>query len=247
MVNIKEDLTGWIMKEHNVPDSKLTVISRTEDFVDSSGRKTPQWLCKCECGKKVKVRGSYLKSGHTKSCGCYKKNKRRKTNKYDLSGSFGIGYCTNTGNPFYFDLEDYDKIKDYTWYETKNAKTNLLMSRDFNSNMPIRMHILLGYKNYDHINRNELDNRKENLRECTKSENAMNCPIKENNTSGFTGVSFDKKQNKWHSYIGINGKRINIGKFNNKDDAIRARLKAEKEYFGEFAGQKNLFEEWGIK
>ena len=37
----------------------------------------------------------------------------RKENIYDLSGEFGIGYCTNTGSPFYFDLEDYNKIKNY--------------------------------------------------------------------------------------------------------------------------------------
>lgn len=48
------------------------------------------------------------------------------------------------------------------------------------------------------------------------------------------------------SYIDMNHKRINIGTFNDKNDAIIARLKAEKEYFGEFAPQQHLFEEYGI-
>ena len=41
--------------------------------------------------------------------------KKRKSNRFDISGQFGVGY-TSKGEKFYFDLEDYDKIKDYYWY-----------------------------------------------------------------------------------------------------------------------------------
>ena len=46
----------------------------------------------------------------------------RSVNKYDLNlidehGKYGIGYCSNTNNKFYFDMDDYDKIKDIYWYE----------------------------------------------------------------------------------------------------------------------------------
>lgn len=105
----------------------------------------------------------------------------------------------------------------------------------------------MGYKNYDHINRNELDNRKENLRPATKSQNAQNNSISANNTSGFTGVHWVKHLNKWCSRININKKRVLLGYFNKKEDAIVSRLQAEAIYYKEFSPQRHLFEQYNIK
>lgn len=55
------------------------------------------------------------------------------------------------------------------------------------------------------------------------------------------------KQKKWASKICVNYKTIYLGEFLNKDDAIKVRLEAEVKYFKEFAPQKDLFEEYGIK
>ena len=55
------DMTGWVMKEHGVPDSLLTVIS----YQGNS-----KWLCSCECGKETITKGDRIRSGGTKSCGC---------------------------------------------------------------------------------------------------------------------------------------------------------------------------------
>lgn len=65
----KIDMTGWIMKEHGVPESKLTVLYETGE------RKNKQivWHCKCECGNECDVIAPDIRSGHTKSCGCGKK------------------------------------------------------------------------------------------------------------------------------------------------------------------------------
>ena len=49
----KIDMTGWIMKEHDVPDSLLTVIKEVEPHITSGGNKQTQYLCKCNCGKEV--------------------------------------------------------------------------------------------------------------------------------------------------------------------------------------------------
>ena len=57
---------------------------------------------------------------------------------------------------------------------------------------------------------------------------------------------WDKNNNKWMSSIEFNKKYIYLGRFIVKDDAIIARLKAEKKYYGEFAPQRHLFEEYGI-
>lgn len=51
---------------------ELTVIERTDDNILPSGLKEPMWLCECSCGKLTSVRGAFLRTGHTKSCGCYK-------------------------------------------------------------------------------------------------------------------------------------------------------------------------------
>lgn len=49
---------------------KLTVLKRAEDYISPKGDKEVQWLCKCDCGKETVARGSQLRSGHTRSCGC---------------------------------------------------------------------------------------------------------------------------------------------------------------------------------
>lgn len=171
----------------------------------------------------------------------------RKENVYDLSGEFGIGYCSNTGTPFYFDLEDYDKIKDYCWVEYVRGSYHSVEAWNIGSNGNITMNWLITGKNYDHINRNPLDNRKSNLRPCNLYQNAMNSSIMSNNTSGITGVNWNKSEQKWVARIQYYNKRILLGYFNNKDDAIKARLEAEAKYFKEFAPQKHLFEQYNIE
>ena len=80
-----------------------------------------------------------------------------------------------------------------------------------------------------------IDNRRSNLRYATSSQNHMNHSIQTNNTSGIPGVRWETRRCKWWARIKINHKTINLGRFDNKDDAIKARKQAEKEYFGEFA------------
>ena len=76
----KIDMTGWIMKEHGVQDSLLTVIREVEPHITTGGNKQIQYLCKCECGKEVIVKASYLRNGNTKSCGCLRKAKLMERN-----------------------------------------------------------------------------------------------------------------------------------------------------------------------
>ena len=253
MIKVRKDMTGWKMCEHGVPNSLLTVIKQVEDYVSPSGERRPRWLCQCSCGSEPFVANDkWIKNGITISCGCLtsklKSISHKKYNRYDLTGEYGIGWTSNTDEEFYFDLEDYDKIKDYCWYmltvgERRNQKT---LRANVNKKH-INFHSFLGYKNYDHINRNELDNRKNNLRPATKSQNAQNNSISVNNTSGFTGVHWDKSRKKWCSRINVNKERIILGYFDNKEDAIIERLKAEAVYYKEFSPQRHLFEEYGIK
>ena len=117
MVRVKEDITGWVMKEHGVSDSKLTVIGRSEDYIAPDGRRYARWKCLCECGKEVVDSASHIKNGKKLSCGCTKERnkgtrlysiwrgmKSRCYNKnathYDEYGGRGILICDEWRNSF---------------------------------------------------------------------------------------------------------------------------------------------------
>lgn len=158
--------------------------------------------------------------------------KNKKYNTFDLSGNCGIGYTSN-GYKFYFDKEDFDKIKDYCWY--KGSKGYLLANINHTS---IRLHrLLLNEPNLpiDHINHKVNDNRKCNLRVCTYSENNYNRRIQSNNTSGVVGICWHNKSKKWFARITVNKETISLGLFDDLEEAKEARKKAEVKYFKDFA------------
>ena len=90
----------------------------------------------------------------------------------------------------------------------------------------------------DHIDGDKSNNKINNLRLASKSQNGRNrVNLPSNNTSGVIGVCWDKKAKKWKAYIMINGKTKHLGYFINKEDAIKARKEGEIKYYGEFRGQ----------
>lgn len=248
MLKVRNDLTGQTF-------GRLKVIKRVEDYYTPKGEPRAQYLCECSCEKhtQIVVRADHLKSGNTKSCGCLSLEtkqrlcrEKKKPNNYDLSGDYGIGYFYNSDKEFYFDLEDYDKIKDYRWYLNNNGYALAWVG-----NKQQTLHsLIMGQekgKEIDHKDRNRLNNRKENLRFTTHRNNSRNTSLPINNTSGFIGVSFDKKRKKWVASLYINRKSVYTHGFTDKIDAIKARLKAELEYYGaDYAPQRHLFKEYGI-
>ncbi len=240
VVNVFDDLT-------NQKIGRLFVIGRANDYVNSKGTRIARWWCQCDCGSEpIVVCHSSLRHGNTYSCGCFKEERikevNKKENKKDLSGDYGVIWSTNTNEEIYFDLEDADRILQHTWYVDAYgyAVTNV-------DDTQVKMHILLGYKWHDHHNRNRLDNRRENLIQCTIQENNRNKSIRSDNTSGIIGVHWNKRRNKWIERIYPDkNKEKHLGYFVNKEDAIQARLAAEKEYYGDFAPQKHLFEQYGV-
>lgn len=159
-----------------------------------------------------------------------------------MSGEYGIGWTSNTNKEFYFDLEDYDKIKDYCWNEDNNG----YLSTNIYKNTTIKFHRIIlnmtkeDFKKVDHIKHNKLDNRKTELRICTNQNNCMNQGLSKNNTSGVTGVSFHKKTKKWQAYIKVNFRYIYLGLFADFDNAVKARKDAEEKYFGEYSYDNSI-------
>lgn len=132
------------------------------------------------------------------------------------------------------DLDDIDKVKECKWHLNDNG---YVRGNVGNERMEYLHRFLLNIQDnviIDHINGNPLDNRKCNLRIATPTQNNMNMKKRSDNISGYKGVGWQKKRNKWRARITINKKTIELGHFNTIEEAIKARQKAEEEYFGEY-------------
>jgi hypothetical protein len=106
----------------------------------------------------------------------------------------------------------------------------------------------MGYKDFansDHINRDKLDNRRCNLRPATNYQNGYNRRKQNNNTSGYTGVYWNRAAKKWKAEIGVTGKSIFLGYYDDKKEAAKIYDKAALKYHGEFAVLNEVAEHVG--
>ncbi|MBV8060461.1 MAG: HNH endonuclease [Alphaproteobacteria bacterium] len=86
----------------------------------------------------------------------------------------------------------------------------------------------------DHINCIKNDNRIDNLRLATNSQNKCNSKVRKDSQSGIKGVTEDKRTGRWRAHICLNGKRTWLGFFATKEEAHKARIAANYIH-GEFA------------
>lgn len=149
------------------------------------------------------------------------------------------------------DIEDYEYLKRYKWTASWNSNTKSYYAgraslRGEGDRLWISMHrVILGLevdddREGDHALRNTLDNRKicegkENLRIANYSENRSNRIKASYNTSGYKGVSFDKRRGKWYAQITAKRKHIFLGYFPTKELAYTAYCEAAKTHHGKFA------------
>lgn len=135
------------------------------------------------------------------------------------------------------DPEDYNLLSRCKWCAVKDSNTYYAVRS--RQNKQIRMHreIMKVPKHLvcDHINHNGLDNRKNNLRICTKQQNTHNQKPRKTGTSKYKGVDWNKRQRKWRARIYYESRCHYLGYFNNEIDAAKAYDKKARELFKEFA------------
>lgn len=160
-------------------------------------------------------------------------NGRRKKNEYEIKGETVIFY-TSKGEKGYIDLDNIHVLEHYYW----GANTQGYLHTRIGKKLVRMHHALMGFpikKVIDHINGNPLDNRLSNLRVCEQQENTWNGSISKNNTTGHSGVELIKSTGKWRARIHVDRKSIHIGHYDIYKEAVKARKRAEKYYFGEYA------------
>ena len=138
---------------------------------------------------------------------------------------------------------DYEYLNQFSWhYSTGYAcrplprghrvTPSISMHRDIMGN-PQGMEV-------DHINGDRLDNRRENLRVCTKAENRRNVGLRRNNGTGYKGVCYRKDIKQWQAQISVNSKAVYLGYYETPEEAAKKYNDAASKYYGKFANLNNL-------
>ena len=140
---------------------------------------------------------------------------------------------SNSNKVVLVDDEDFERLSKFTWKLADNC-VQRSHRRYGKKNVSLASEVMHRLETmFDHKNRDSLDNQKQNLREATYSQNAMNRTKQQHCTSAYKGVS--KFRNKWKAKIGINGKQIYLGIFNTEVEAAKAYNQKAIELFKEFA------------
>lgn len=174
----------------------------------------------------------------------------KKYNEYYIKGDVVYIKLPNCDEYATVNLDKWNELfwmKELRWYKKSDgyihAYIPLKYRELFNNQTMIYLHKCIcpcedGYE-VDHLDRNKLNNLTNNLVQKTHYENIqnknhLNYKTPTHNTSGVKGVSFDNRVNKWRAYITIQRKQKFLGYFDDINDAINARQKAEQKFFGEF-------------
>lgn len=221
----KYDLTGQKF-------GKLTALYPVPDKAHRA-----RWHCVCECGNEKDVLQQNLSDGHVRSCGCILS---RSSNERisDYNKSLGRESHHETKTRLY---KIWIGMKSRCYYKASNSFKNyggrgiivcdewIHSFKDFSE-----WAIKNGYDDSLTIDRIDPDGNycPENCRWATMSVQEFNKRKSPKNTSGTTGVSYNKAMKKWVAYIRKDGKQHWLGSYKCIDDAIKARKDAEKRYFG---------------
>lgn len=140
------------------------------------------------------------------------------------------------------DDSDFEWLNQWKWHYSNGGYAERNLRLGVNKRKTLQLHRLLlerqeGF-NIDHINRNKLDNRRDNLRVVTPSQNSANSSIKRSSKIGCKGVSYHvwgRSKKNWVARIHVDGKRKWLGRFKTKEEAARNYNQASIKYHKEFS------------
>lgn len=152
---------------------------------------------------------------------------------------------STNGYKFYISECDYEEVSKYKWFAKKHHSTFYL--HNTKSDEMLHRFIMKTPKGMvtDHIDRNGLNNTRENLRICTVSENAVNTDRKRKHKNNYKGVAFDKGFG-WRVYFSWHGERYDFRYFFTEEDACIFYNRKVKEIQGEFANLIPIYDDGRI-
>lgn len=148
--------------------------------------------------------------------------------------------CLTRGDVALVDDEDYDRVSQYKWHSNPHGRTTYAQRTDRSGDQRttelLHRFILRTSAEdlVDHIDGDGLNNTRSNLRLATHSQNMKNRRKHRNNKSGYTGVHWNKTNQRWRARIKAEGKSIHLGYFVDAEEAAQARDRAAAELHGDF-------------
>lgn len=219
--------------------------------IEATDKRAPNgsiiWNCICDCGSWKEAHAGSLKNGSLKSCGCGK-HKPRKIIPNPVRFEDDIAYISTLNRKgeqiaeFLIDADDYDKIKNHRWFL---GAYDYIVMNDKNSSYKgkktyLHRFLVAGSSAHiDHIDRNKLNNRRNNLRPATFTENFGNQEKHRTyagkpTTSKYKGVCYHKTSKLWVARISFE-RETRTKSFDSEIDAARQYNEWAKILFGEFA------------
>ncbi|HFK1476726.1 hypothetical protein OCF13_26385 [Bacillus tropicus] len=200
---------------------RLTVVER----VENDKYKNVRFRCICDCGNHKVIYRNALATGRTVSCGCYNKeatSKRAKIHGNSKTPEYSaiisiIGRCENPKNPEYNNYGGRGISVCERWRSSPGLFVEDMGERPSPNHSIDRIDVNGNYE-------------PSNCRWATLSEQGHNKRVSERSSTGITGVSYEKKSNKYRACLKVNGKNYRSKRFDNIEDAIQARKELEEEH-----------------
>lgn len=235
-------------RERDLRGERFGTLTVIREHTERSKHNQRLWVCHCDCGNKTVVLQHSLVTGNTKRCAKHPKNEWRDCGEYvelDVSTKKHPNTFTKISKEDLWKCLEFEKAGSrlrWICHDNHYGKWSKYVCA---TDRKTHLHRwLLGLADpsliVDHLNGDGLDNRRENLRICTRAENNKNMRKRRDNSSGCAGVHFEKSSGLYYAKIQVGGKSHFLGRFDRLDQAnIAYRSAAKVLGFSERHGEPN--------